>query len=39
LINEETKENMRSTFKESLLILIYEFMGAALMTILFVNTA
>jgi hypothetical protein len=38
MLTEETQDNLRSTFKESLLILIYEFMGAALMTILFINT-
>ena len=36
--SEELKENVRNTFKDSLLILIYEFMGTALLTILFINT-
>lgn len=37
--SEEFKENVQNTFKESLLILVYEFMGTALMTILFINTS
>ena len=37
--SEEFKENVRNTFKESLLILVYEFMGTALMTTLFINTS
>ena len=37
--SEEFKENLRSTFKESLLILIYEFMGTAMLTVLFINTS
>ena len=37
--SEEFKENVRNTFRESLLILVYEFMGTALMTILFINTS
>ena len=37
-VNDELKENLRSTFRESLLILVYEFMGTCLITTLFINT-
>ena len=31
------KENLRNTFNESVLILMYEFFGTFLMTVLFIN--
>jgi len=34
LIKQETKENIKSTFKESFLILLYEMLGTAMMTML-----
>lgn len=37
MIKEETKENLRNTFKESVLILVYEFIGTFLMAIVFMN--
>ena len=37
-VSEETKENLKSTFRESLLILVYEFLGTLLLTTLFINT-
>ena len=37
--SEEFKENVRNTFKESMLILVYEFMGTGLLTMLFINTS
>lgn len=37
--SEEFKENLKATFRESLLILVYEFMGTAMLTSLFINTS
>ena len=37
--SEEFKESVRSKFKESLLILIYEFMGTSMLTLLFISTS
>jgi len=33
----ETKENVVNTFRESVLILVYEFFGTILFTLLYVN--
>ena len=32
-----TKENLKNTFNESLLILVYEFLGTFMISTLFVN--
>jgi hypothetical protein len=37
LIKQETKENIKNTFKESFLILVYELVGTAMMTCLICN--
>lgn len=37
MIRQDTKENIKNTFKESLLILIYEFLGSFMMATLFIN--
>ena len=37
LLRQDTKENLRSTFKDSILILIYEFIGSTLLCILVFN--
>ena len=39
MMSEEFKENLKATFRESLLILVYEFMGTAMLTSLFINTS
>jgi len=37
LLRQETKDNIKNTFKESILILIYEMVGTAMMTSLICN--
>lgn len=37
MLKPETKENLRQTFKESFLILMYEMIGTAMMTVLILN--
>ena len=37
MIRQSTKENLKNTFNESLLILIYEFLGTFMMGTLFIN--
>jgi hypothetical protein len=37
MIRQDTKENLKNTFRESLLILIYEFLGTFMMGTLFIN--
>ena len=37
LLRQETKDNIKNTFKESILILIYECVGTAMMTSLICN--
>jgi len=37
LLEQETKENIRNTFKESFLILLYECIGTAMMATLVGN--
>ena len=36
---QETKETLVNTFKESALILVYEFLGSICFTLLYINTA
>lgn len=38
-MRQETKETLVNTFKESALILVYEFLGTICFTLLYVNTA
>ena len=37
MLRQDTKENLKNTFRESLLILIYEFLGTFMMGTLFIN--
>ena len=37
MLKPETKENLKQTFKESFLILMYEGIGTAMMTVLIMN--
>ena len=37
LLRQETKDNIKNTFKESILILIYEMVGTAMMSSLICN--
>jgi len=37
MLKPETKENLKQTFKESFLILMYECIGTAMMTVLILN--
>ena len=37
MLKPETKENLKQTFKESFLILMYEMIGTAMMTVLILN--
>jgi len=37
LLREDTKENIKSTFKASFLVLLYEMIGTAMMSALIVN--
>jgi len=37
LLKEETKQNIRETVKESILILVYECVGTAMLTTLIAN--
>ena len=37
MVSEDMKENLRSTFRESLLILVYEFLGTFFISLLFMN--
>ena len=37
LIRQETKEEIKNTFRESFLILVYEMVGTAMLTTLIAN--
>jgi len=37
LLRQETKENLRSTLKESFLILLYEMIGTCMVAAMIVN--
>lgn len=37
LLKDDTKENLRSTLKDSLLILVYEFIGTTVLCVLICN--
>ena len=37
LIKQTTKDNIKNTFNESALILVYEFLGTFMMGTLFIN--
>ena len=38
-MRQETKETLVNTFKESALILVYEFLGTICFTLLYINSA
>lgn len=37
LLTEDTKEHLRSTMKDSMLILVYEFIGTSILSTLICN--
>ena len=37
MIRQSTRENLKNTFNESILILVYEFLGTFMIATLFIN--